>query len=75
MHGHLSHITTGALPSASLENIWERWSTLMSLWELVIPKKDCQLHRSFEATTPRIVEVGALEANNKEYLLLYLISS
>jgi hypothetical protein len=39
-----------ALPSASLENTRERWSTLMSLWESAISTIECQIQRSCDAT-------------------------
>jgi hypothetical protein len=45
----ITKFTEEAWPSTSRENIFEHYSTLMSLWDPAIPKKACQINR-----TPRV---------------------
>src|SRR6266508_1992357 len=50
--------TGGCSPSAYLAKIGERCRTLMSLLQPGMPKKACQIHRSYDATASSIMEAA-----------------
>jgi hypothetical protein len=45
----------GASPSKMLKNTLDVFKTLMSLFDPGVPKKACQIHKSYDATASSMI--------------------